>query len=158
TTFERWDRENKEQHQNQWYPFGSKDEWEIAAWLAQNVGHNKIDELLKLEMVSQMLVFIIRSICIDMLTVTSKYMFFKKIDQLPRRSGMKWICDNVTVVGNILGEDGKALSEELELWRRNPVKCVRELIGNPAFCEAMSYTPERVFSDEEGKSRVIDEM
>ncbi|KAI0695225.1 hypothetical protein BC835DRAFT_1306084 [Cytidiella melzeri] len=132
TTFERWDRENKEQHQNQWYPFGSKDEWEIAAWLAQNVGHNKIDEFPKLEMV---------------------------IDQEVRAHRYEqWICDNVTVVGNILGENGKALSEELELWRRNPVECVRKLIGNPAFREAMSYTPERVFSDEEGKSRVIDEM
>ncbi|KAI0694406.1 hypothetical protein BC835DRAFT_1306289 [Cytidiella melzeri] len=83
--FERWKGENKEQHQNKWYPFGSKDEWEMAAWLAQNVGHNKIDEFLKLEMIKK---------C--GLTATSKYMFFKKIDQLPRRPGMKWTCDTVS--------------------------------------------------------------
>ncbi|KAI0683012.1 hypothetical protein BC835DRAFT_1423707 [Cytidiella melzeri] len=145
--FERWKGENEEQNQNKWYPFGSKDEWEMAACLAQNVGHNKIDEFLKLEMIKK---------C--GLTATSKYVFFKKINQLPRRPGMKWTCNTVTVVGNILGEDGKAITEELELWRRNPVECIRELIGNPAFCGAMTLEPERVFGDKEGQSRIIDEM
>lgn len=52
TTFERWKKENKERGQTQWYPFANKKEWELAAWLAQNVGHNKIDGFLKLAMVS----------------------------------------------------------------------------------------------------------
>jgi hypothetical protein len=71
---------------------------------------------------------------------------------------MKWMCDIVRVTGNIIGDDGQPISEELELWRRNPVDCIRELIGNPAFRDAMAYAPERVFSDENGQDRVIDEM
>jgi hypothetical protein len=52
TVFERWEDERRKEGRSQWYPFESKDEWELAAWLAQNVGHNKIDEFLKLAEVS----------------------------------------------------------------------------------------------------------
>ncbi|KAI0763922.1 hypothetical protein BC629DRAFT_1596851 [Irpex lacteus] len=147
TTFERWERENAEAGRNQWFPFQSKEEWELAAWLAQNVGHNKIDEFLKLEIMRN-----------RHLSMRSKYTFFQKIDQLPRRSGMAWVCDSITITGNLLGENGQPATERLELWRRNPVECVRELIGNPAFREAMAYAPERVYSDEKAKDRLIDEM
>ncbi|KAI0342014.1 hypothetical protein BDW22DRAFT_1331469 [Trametopsis cervina] len=147
TTFERWEQEKRDNGLSEWHPFGSKDEWELAAWLAQNVGHNKIEDFLQLEMIKK---------C--GLTVSSKYTFFQKLDQLPQRPSSKWICDKINVVGDLLGEDGIPMSEELELWRRNPVDCVRELIGNPAFCKAMEFSPERVFSDEKGENRVIDEM
>lgn len=69
----------------------------------------------------------------------SKYTFFHKIDELPR--GADWIYDDVSMTGDRAGEDGKMMSEWLDLWRRDPVECVRELIGNPAFREVMSYTP-----------------
>jgi hypothetical protein len=52
TVFEKWEEERRKEGRSQWYPFESKDEWELAAWLAQNVGHNKIDEFLKLAEVS----------------------------------------------------------------------------------------------------------
>lgn len=48
--------------------------------------------------------------------------------------------------------------EELELWRRDPVECVRDLIGNPAFKESMAYEPEHVYTDAMGGTRVYDEM
>ena len=35
--------------------------------------------------------------------------------------------------------------EEVELWARDPVECVRELIGNPLFRENIRYAPERVW-------------
>jgi len=50
------------------------------------------------------------------------------------------------------------MHEKLELWRRDPVDCMKELLGNPAFKEFISYTPERVFSDNAGKERIFDEM
>ena len=50
------------------------------------------------------------------------------------------------------------MKETLELWRRDPVECVRELIGNPAFQNGMRYAPERVYADEDGKTRVYKEM
>jgi hypothetical protein len=62
------------------------------------------------------------------------------------------------ITGDLIGEDGKPLTEEVELWRRDPVECVRELIGNPAFKDYISYVPEKAYRDEEGKERIYDEM
>jgi len=49
-------------------------------------------------------------------------------------------------------------AEKLELWRRDPVECVKELLGNPALKDHMKYAPEQVYEDVEGKTRVFDEM
>jgi Plavaka transposase len=49
-------------------------------------------------------------------------------------------------------------SEEMELWRRDPVECIRELIGNPTFKDLLAYAPEQAFQDEEGNIRIFDEM
>ena len=45
---------------------------------------------------------------------------------------------------------GKRMSEDLELWMQDPVECVKELIGNPAFKRLMSFVPEHVYVDENG--------
>lgn len=62
------------------------------------------------------------------------------------------------MTGNALDEDGNVMEEELEMWRRDPVDLVRELIGNPAFKDSMAYAPEKVFATMEGEERVLDEM
>lgn len=49
-------------------------------------------------------------------------------------------------------------AEQLELWRRDPVECIKELMGNPALKDSLKYAPEQVFLDEKGKVRVFDEM
>ncbi|KAJ7106620.1 hypothetical protein C8R44DRAFT_834329 [Mycena epipterygia] len=49
-------------------------------------------------------------------------------------------------------------SERLDLWWRDPVECVAELIGNPAFKDAMRYAPQKLYADKDGKVEVIDEM
>ena len=38
-------------------------------------------------------------------------------------------------------------TEELELWIRDPVACVHELIGNPRSKGDLAYTPEKVYAD-----------
>lgn len=48
--------------------------------------------------------------------------------------------------------------EELEVWFRDPVKCVEELLGNPAFRETMTYAPEKIFGNLEGTQEVWNEM
>lgn len=88
--------------------------------------------------------------------MSSKYTFLQKVDQLP--TSQDWIYDSVTITGDTLGEDGDALTEQLDLWRRNPVECIQELIGNPAFREVMQYSPERVYAYQEGDVRIFDEM
>ncbi|KAI9569609.1 hypothetical protein HD554DRAFT_2019877 [Boletus coccyginus] len=41
-------------------------------------------------------------------------------------------------------------SEELELWMRDPIACIRELIDNPTFDDSMAYAPKKVYMDQEG--------
>ena len=86
----------------------------------------------------------------------NKHAFFKKIDSLP--NGPEWKCEIFEITGDRKDENGDAIVEEVELWRRNPVECVRELIGNSAFNNGMKYAPEKHFEDEELNKRVYDEM
>ena len=57
-----------------------------------------------------------------------------------------------------MDENGSCMVEDLELWFRDPVECVRELLSNPAFIDYISFAPEHVYSDSEGKERIFDEM
>lgn len=55
-------------------------------------------------------------------------------------------------------EDGNPRIEKCELWWRDPLDCIAELIGNPEFEESISYVPEKVFADEKMEDRWYDEM
>jgi Plavaka transposase len=62
-------------------------------------------------------------------------------------------------MGNQLNDEGEPVpSERLELWRRDPVECMKELMGNPLFKESLEYIPQKQYMDEEGKNHVFDEM
>ena len=50
------------------------------------------------------------------------------------------------------------MREKVEIWYRDPIECIQELIGNPLFRDTMGYAPERVFLDENGTQRAYDEM
>lgn len=80
----------------------------------------------------------------------------QKIDALP--TGPEWIREIITVTGDKTDGEGKLLVGELELWRRDPLECIRDLIQNPAFSGSMAYAPERVYRDAAGTIRVYDEM
>ena len=75
---------------------------------------------------------------------------------LPR--GPKWDCEEFIVTGDECDEKGRLKTETIQLWKRDPVECVKELIGNPAFWEKLRYLPQRAYEDEEGKSGIFDEM
>ena len=79
------------------------------------------------------------------LNFKNKHAFLKKIDNLP--VGPAWHCDLVTVTGDLLGPNGKAQTEEVELWRRDIVDCVADLIGNTALRNCIVYEPVRVKRD-----------
>ena len=87
---------------------------------------------------------------------TSNYTFQKKIDNLP--IGPAWTCEMVEVKGDRIGPDGKVVTERLELWRRNPIDCIRDLIGNPSFHKHVAYGPEHIYVDDKAESRIFDEM
>jgi hypothetical protein len=88
----------------------------------------------------------------------NNYAYLQKVDQLPKGPG--WKCEIVTAAGNQLDENDEMMTEDLELWKRDPVECIKELMGNPAFRDYMVYAPERVYSSDTGseESRILDEM
>ena len=44
------------------------------------------------------------------------------------------------------------------MWKRDPVECIKELMGNLLFKDYLSYVPEHAYMDNEGKRRIFDEM
>ncbi|RPD57369.1 hypothetical protein L227DRAFT_507016 [Lentinus tigrinus ALCF2SS1-6] len=130
-------------------PFENREEWELARWLVMSgLSQEAIDEYLTLPIVSEFR---------TQLSFKNKYSFLKKVDSLPC-GGSEWVCDQWEVVGDVKDENGKEQVEEIELWRRDPVECIRELIGNPVFKEYLRYAPEKLFVDKEATKRMLDEM
>ncbi|KAI9570728.1 hypothetical protein HD554DRAFT_2203745 [Boletus coccyginus] len=121
-------------------PFADHDEWELARWLIKTINQCATNEFLKLPIN-----------CLHP-TFSSSHTFLKLIDQLS--TGLEWTCQMIQMHNNLdpiesNTPDGLLAnntdSEELELWMRDPVTCVRELIDNPAFDDSMAYTPEKVY-------------
>ncbi|KAI5990447.1 hypothetical protein EDD15DRAFT_2170319 [Pisolithus albus] len=135
-------------------PFEDREEWELAQWLINNVNQRATDEFLKLPVTRTRMGPSYRS----------NHTFMKIIDKLP--SGPEWRCELVRTHGDLeeIGhdqerdEDHGTGGEEMELWVRDPVACVKELMGNPAFHGEIAYAPEKVYTDRHGTVRRYDEM
>ncbi|KAG2152586.1 uncharacterized protein EDB93DRAFT_1239922 [Suillus bovinus] len=81
---------------------------------------------------------------------------FLKLPILPH--GPAWSCKKVSIQGNHTNENGQLLHEDVELWTRDPVECIRDLIGNPLFKEHMVYALARAYTDHEGLHCIINDM
>ncbi|KAJ7155095.1 hypothetical protein C8R46DRAFT_1296282 [Mycena filopes] len=132
-------------------PFRDDDEWQLAKWLIKHVGHTATDEFLKLSIISER----------ASPSFGDKRDFFEKVDSLP--GGVKWHCKLMDTKGDLpdLEKDPTGATmrhEQNELWFRDPVECVQELMGNPAFRHAMRYAPEKLYADASETIEVVDEM
>ncbi|TFY58888.1 hypothetical protein EVJ58_g6136 [Rhodofomes roseus] len=127
-------------------PFEDEEEWELAKWLIKNVGHNQAENFLKLP--------IIRNRVHP--TYHNKDRLLQNVDSLPK--GVDWKCELVELTGDIKNLNGEAMKETVEFWHRDPLDCIRELIGNPFFRNLIRYAPEHHFLDKNGTTRVINEM
>ena len=78
------------------------------------------------------------------------------VDKLP--SGVQWQCETIDLTGDNVDEDGDPMTETLKLWFRDPVECVKELLGNPTFKDSIRYAPERIFNDPEHTTQRFSEM
>ena len=165
TRYEAWFENQEREGKNSWDPFASEEEWALTMWLLKNVGQKSTDQFLKLPIV-RFVFFLTKGTAVltnfyqinskEKLSFYNSYSFLKKVDQLP--IGPDWKCSLINVTGDRLDDEGKLMTEQLELWHRDPIECVKELIGNPAFADYISYVAERVYMDDKGKVRVFDEM
>ncbi|KAJ6619442.1 hypothetical protein B0H10DRAFT_2163885 [Mycena sp. CBHHK59/15] len=132
-------------------PFRDDDEWQLAKWLIKHVGHTATEEFLKLPIISDR----------AQPSFGDKKDFFEKIDSLP--GSVKWQCKMLDVEGDLpdLDKDPTGATmcrEQVELWWRDPVECVKELLGNPAFRDVMRYAPEKLYGDKGETIEVVNEM
>ncbi|KAH7917895.1 hypothetical protein BV22DRAFT_1025530 [Leucogyrophana mollusca] len=146
TTFERYSNHQQNCQQHPFAPFEDEEEWSLAKWMMENLGQTRIDEYLKLPITRNR----------TQPSFHNSRAFLQKIDQLP--IGPEWNCKKVSVTGDKKGEDGEMMVEEVDLWLRDPVECIKELVGNPSFRNCMAYAPEQAYTDKAGQRRLFDDM
>jgi hypothetical protein len=78
----------------------------------------------------------------------------KTVDKLPR--GAQWLVDIIDLKASPSQPDSPIV-EKLELWRREGIELVKELIGNPKFKDVMFYAPEKHYTDESRTQREYSE-
>ncbi|GJE90519.1 hypothetical protein PsYK624_066590 [Phanerochaete sordida] len=133
---------------NPWAPFEDEDEWKLAKFLLMSgMNQGDIDDYLKLNITRTR----------TSVSYKNKLSFFEKIDQLPR-GGAEWECEMWEVEGDMLDANGNKEKEVLELWRRDPVECIKDLVSNPAFNDCIEYAPKRLFEDAFAEKPLISEM
>ena len=121
TRFEKQCEEDKTNGKPCWEPFSSQDEWELARWLINNVNQKVTDKYLKLPMVCQKIFQKKKVLCYiqvqqnNKISFKSNYQLVKTVDKL--RTGPGWHCEIIDLAGDQVGEDGRTLAEDLELWR-----------------------------------------
>ncbi|KAJ7749094.1 hypothetical protein DFH07DRAFT_1035450 [Mycena maculata] len=115
-----------------WYPFESEEEWELAQWLMTlGLSQKKTNDFFEVrEGINP--------------SFQNNHTFLKYIDSLPM--GPDWFCELFKLVGDELDADGNPKVEIVEMWHRDPLECVRELLGNPSFTK-QGYKPLPVFKD-----------
>ncbi|KIJ50249.1 hypothetical protein M422DRAFT_245496 [Sphaerobolus stellatus SS14] len=147
TKFNRLRRLQHEGRMAEFGPFEDREEWDLASWLmSSGISQTAIDKFLKLDITRNR-------------TKTSyldKHNLLEKVDSLPGGAG--WTCYSFSIRGDMLDYNGERITEELDIWFRDPVECVRELMGNPIFRNVLKYAPERLYNDKEKLEQVYNEM
>ncbi|KAF7298595.1 hypothetical protein MIND_00806500 [Mycena indigotica] len=152
TPFEEWRQATENSGEEICSPFPSLEDWDIGRWLIRSgLSQGSIDEFLHLKKVRDKL---------EPPFATSRA-FFKHIDSLP--AGPAWMCTPMNITGDELDGNGNAKVEVVKLWHRNPLECIAELLGNPAFKSEQTFKPMRLFrtrneSTGELGNREYDEM
>ena len=90
------------------------------------------------------------------LDFTNKEHLFAKVNAIP--GGAAWKCKAWDEIGDLLDAQGNPLTERVELYMRDAVDCIEELMGNPIFKDLLRYAPERWYEDEQGRKRLYGDM
>jgi hypothetical protein len=90
------------------------------------------------------------------LSFHNNHSLLQKVDALPQQPA--WKCEVIEVRGDLVNKDGDAITEELEIWHRDLVDCVRALIGNTTLNDHITYAPVQLYEDETCEVRVYEGM
>ncbi|KAM5544364.1 hypothetical protein V8D89_002024 [Ganoderma adspersum] len=112
----------------------------------RNTSQRYTDKLLKLSLFSS--------------ASKSNTAFLKVLDSLPGPVA-EWMLYEITVNGTCLDEYyGKKMTEVLDLWVRDPMAVITDLIGNPEFKDDLTYESSWTYEEEDGKivEEFVDDM
>ncbi|KZT41036.1 hypothetical protein SISSUDRAFT_971931, partial [Sistotremastrum suecicum HHB10207 ss-3] len=127
-------------------PFQTEEEWELARWLVNSgTSQNKIKDFLQLPLIQKL----------D-LSYKNVRSLLKRVDGLPK--GPEWHAYDIVVEGDKLNENGSPEIETVELYSRDILECIQDILGDPELRDSMTWSPQRVWSDEEKKNRFYSEM
>ncbi|KAI0057711.1 hypothetical protein BV25DRAFT_1811991 [Artomyces pyxidatus] len=133
------------------YPFSSEGEWEFAEWLMKSgLSQKKIEDLLTGGMVSTNFTYS---------SFKNKAELLAIVDSLPGPRA-SWRHIEIRVQGNVPVPNesgGKTKTEKLDLWARDPVEVISDLISHPAFKDDLAYAPVRV-TEQSPPHSVFEEM
>ncbi|KAI1790350.1 hypothetical protein LXA43DRAFT_891155 [Ganoderma leucocontextum] len=146
TVFEELRDTKRSQREDNFAPFANREEWELASFLVRSgLSQEQIEDYLTLPITRNR----------TTPSYHNKRSFMQKIDALP--AGADWLCEQWELAGDLVDEEGNTRTEEIELWRRDPVELIRELLGNPIFRDSLRYAPEQLYADKDGTTRIYDE-
>ena len=91
------------------------------------------------------------------LSFRSNYQLNKLFEALPT-AGPKWRSHIVKITGDLVGPDGKQLTEDSEMWSRNILEVIQELLENVTYGKDMVFAPKYEYNDAEKTNRSYSEM
>ncbi|KAI6152665.1 hypothetical protein BKA82DRAFT_3973610 [Pisolithus tinctorius] len=115
--------------ENPYFPFSSKDEWELGKFLYRNLSQMQINDYLKLQMVKDM-----------QPSFRTAEQLLLWLDTLPK--GSAWQCTEICA-------EGYTTKEPVHLYWRDALEVMRDIFGNPAFAEHMMYDPYYIYEGTE---------
>ncbi|KAG8938009.1 hypothetical protein FRC03_007706, partial [Tulasnella sp. 419] len=133
-----WEKRQKELEEGgqcPWAPFSSNDEWLLSRWLMKSgISQEMIDEFLKLNIIRTKL----------QPSFKNKYEFLQKIDQLP--TGPRFKSKTFSITGDLRNAKGQMMTEVVEMYYRDPVEVVEELISRPSLRDHLTYSPMKIYT------------
>ncbi|KAI0074755.1 hypothetical protein K474DRAFT_1580196, partial [Panus rudis PR-1116 ss-1] len=115
-----------------WAPFASREEWELARWIHKNgLSQRATDEFLTSG--------IVRRFRYSNFRDNKSYLEF--IDNHLPGPQATWKLTEISVKGTVRDTRGQLLAETLDLWGRDPVEIIQDLISHAPFDGHLAYAP-----------------
>ncbi|TFY68302.1 hypothetical protein EVJ58_g1088 [Rhodofomes roseus] len=139
-------------------PFASLAELEIAQWILDSgISQKATDKLLQ----SQMYKHCRFSAPNHFNKFHNNRTFLKAVDSLPGPAA-SWTLAEVTVTGTLKDGKGRPMTEVVDVWMRDVLEVIKELVANPEFADCSTWGPyQEVEVDENGVEtgeRFIEDM
>lgn len=91
------------------------------------------------------------------LTFKNKQPFFKIIDNLPTNDIPDFQCELIDVEGSCLDTDGNKQHIILELFKQDPVRIVKTIVGDPTLCDCLHWEPVKLYANKECTEHIFNE-